>query len=159
MKTTTLGLPLPISPKRDSFDLDSRFEKGELSTHEIRGIEESVTAVVDGDDGIKVTVDLRNVRDKAEWFWAVVYWCRYYGVPGVQKEIIEYKTSEGRERLRLGALYLYAGFELTGRERNYQSHGETEITQDELNELIDEIREQETTLSPTAHAQELLNLE
>lgn len=54
-------------------------------------------------------------------FWTMVHYLRDYGVPGVWKERV---VIDG-DPFRIGALYCIGPFELTERETNYNSYGES----------------------------------
>lgn len=70
-------------------------------------------------EGRRVIIRCNTEND--EQLWAIVHYCKEYGIPGCWKSFID----DGGDTYRIGGLYCIAGFELTERETNYEKYGET----------------------------------
>lgn len=120
-----LGVPLPPNPVKTDFDIGATFESGEISRWQVEGDDWTLEIVVTGSES---TPRLRSISHElpfSEGLWTAVHWARQYGVPGVCREELRHiEQGEEVQRYRLGALYMYAGFELTERERDYYKYGE-----------------------------------
>lgn len=115
---TGLGVPLPAEPIKSDFDFDDPLliecEDGRIRPQ-----------FITNGDLIKI-IATSDFSDE-DTLWTLVYWARKIGVPGVHKERVEI----GNYNFRLGALYRYAGFDLTERESNYIEYGEWPLQDDQ----------------------------
>ncbi|MFB6236947.1 MAG: hypothetical protein ABEH81_01115 [Halopenitus sp.] len=119
--------PLPPNPRRE-FDFGKEYHIGELNRCVYNFSDYDLEIVVSGSPDSPHVDAKTEEGDYSEALWTVVYWCYEYGIPGVCQETLKFTAGEKSIKYRLGALYRYAGFELTERETDYFKYGENPKT-------------------------------
>lgn len=117
----SIDVPLPPSPVKENFTINP---PNDLPVYFLRQGHNAgmIVILVDKGENYYAIVKEKNMKWE-DALWTAVYFCREAGIPGVNKEMIRM----GDKWFRLGALYRYAGFEMTERESDYIEHGERTI--------------------------------
>lgn len=135
----SFNIPYPVSPvlSIDDFTSDFIYVIGDVGTKmiEIDGYDIEFDFNIRGGNIPYVQVKSEDIEiyNNPEVFWSIVHWLRYIGFPGVRKELI---IVDKTNRYRVGALYMYAGFELIKREIEYHKYGERNMTKEQQFEFI-----------------------